>query len=157
MTTQQPFTAQSTWEQIIDGLVDASDQGPEQYTARVEELDGAIKALATAHHQFGYLRFEPAHDAAMVLSDIAGVFTQDDYQDAVEHLFVSPARVRSRVTQELLGNPELAAVSDVANVTKFGKIALNSLVIELGDQPEDLPERLAQQEEQRKAARANQP
>lgn len=157
MATPQPFTAQSTWEQIVDDLVDASAQGPEHYASRVEELSGVIKTLATAHHRFGYLRFEPAHDAGMHLADIAGVFTPDDYQEAVDHLFVSPVDIRLRVAKEFLGNPELAAVSDVANVTKFGKVALNSMVFEIGDRPADLQERLQHEETLRQARRAAQP
>ena len=76
----------TTWQDVVNRLQSARLEGEEEFANAVSELDAVVKSSAIAMHQFDYLRFDPCHDKGMKVSDIAGVFTQDDYLESQPNL-----------------------------------------------------------------------
>ena len=138
----------TTWKEAVDRLQSARLEGEEEFANAVSELDAVVKSGATALHQFDYLRFEPCHDKGMRVADIAGVFTQDDYKDAVNELFVKPATMAATVQQQMLSDPALSALlpETPEELHRLSQLAFDHMTIELGDRPVDLEQRLEDQE-----------
>ena len=138
----------TTWKEAVDRLQSARLEGVEEFANAVSELDAVVKSGATALHQFDYLRFEPCHDKGMRLADIAGVFTQDDYKDAVNELFVNPANMAATVQQQMLSDPALASLlpETPEELHRLSQLAFDHMALELGDRPADLDQRLKEQE-----------
>lgn len=137
----------STWTDAIDTLSQAQNQGVDAFKQSIADLTAVIKSGAQAEFEAAYIRFEPAEDAQMTLADIASVFTQEDFGQAVDELFLSPVRMLEQMKAEIGKNPAL--VAEFANkpevVDKMIKATLSAMVIELGEPPADLAQRLADQ------------
>ena len=138
----------TTWQDVVNRLQSARLEGDEVFANAVSELAAVVKSGAIAMHQFGYLRFEPCLDKGMKVSDIAGVFTQDDYKEAISELFVKPATMAATVHQQMLSDPSLSALlpETPEELHRLSQLAFDHMTIELGDRPVDLEQRLEDQE-----------